>query len=307
MINLRSLDLNLLTVFEAIYEAGSITRAAERLALSVSATSHALSRLRDACGDDLFSRIGQGVQPSPVANRLYPEIRRALDLMRRSLAEAKGFVAESSTREFAISIPHPLGPVWALAIHEAAQRIAPNVVLRFETRTLPVEQTERMRAGAIDLAVDWKPPADDRFVLRRLFDDRLILVARTGHPRIGPGAPVDAVRREQFIRSYNRAGTQTEALARLVAAANELAIDWRLDVSEALEVPFVVARSDLLGFVPRSMIRRAVEDFGLQVIASPVEALPVPIQLIWHETRRGDEGHRWLRDFVAERIIAAVA
>ena len=61
MFNLRSLDLNLLTVFEAIYELGTVSSAAERLALSQSATRHALSRLRDACKDDLFVRANQGL------------------------------------------------------------------------------------------------------------------------------------------------------------------------------------------------------------------------------------------------------
>lgn len=304
MINLRSLDLNLLTVFEAVYEAGSVTRAAERLALSVSATSHAMARLRDVCGDELFSRIGQGLQPTPVATRIYPEIRKALDLLRRSIAEAKGFDPATSTREFAISIPHPLGPVWALALHQAAREAAPKVVLRFETRTLPVEQTERMRAGTLDLAVDWMPPPDERFVLRRLFEDRLLLVARGGHPRIGPDASPDAIRAECFVRGYHRSGPQPEALARLAAAADEVATDWRIEVSEALEVPLLVSRSDLLGFVPASMERRAVEDFGLQVIPCAIAGLPVPIMSIWHETRRSDEGHRWLRDFVAERVTA---
>ena len=68
MINLRSLDLNLLTVFEAIYEIGTVSGAGGRLALSKSATSHALSRLREACGDELFVRAGQGLAPTPIAS-----------------------------------------------------------------------------------------------------------------------------------------------------------------------------------------------------------------------------------------------
>ena len=67
MFNLRSLDLNLLTVFEAIYELGTVSGAADRLALSQSATSHALSRLREACRDDLFVRTRQGLSPTVVA------------------------------------------------------------------------------------------------------------------------------------------------------------------------------------------------------------------------------------------------
>src|SRR4051794_9865500 len=91
MFNLRSLDLNLLTVFEAIYELGTVSGAADRLALSQSATSHALSRLREACRDDLFVRTRQGLSPTPVAKDMYPAIKQALEALRAALEEASGF------------------------------------------------------------------------------------------------------------------------------------------------------------------------------------------------------------------------
>ena len=91
MFNLRRLDLNLLTVFEAIYELGTVSGAADRLALSQSAASHALARLRDACKDDLFVRARQGLSPTPAAQEMYPAIKQALDALRATLAEASGF------------------------------------------------------------------------------------------------------------------------------------------------------------------------------------------------------------------------
>jgi DNA-binding transcriptional LysR family regulator len=91
MFNLRSLDLNLLTVFEAIYELGTVGGAADRLALSQSATSHALSPLREACNDDLFVRARQGLTPTPVAEAMYPTINQALEALRAGLGEARGF------------------------------------------------------------------------------------------------------------------------------------------------------------------------------------------------------------------------
>ena len=91
MFNLRSLDLNLLTVFEAIYEVGTVGGAADRLVLSQSAASHALARLRDACKDDLFVRANQTLSPTAVAREMYPAIKQALDALRATLAEASGF------------------------------------------------------------------------------------------------------------------------------------------------------------------------------------------------------------------------
>ena len=84
-INLRSLDLNLLLVFEAILREGSVARAAERLFLSQPATSHALSRLRHRLKDQLFVRTPTGMSPTPRAERLARPVRRALDELQLAL------------------------------------------------------------------------------------------------------------------------------------------------------------------------------------------------------------------------------
>ena len=132
MFNLRSLDLNLLTVFEAIYELGTVSGAADHLALSQSAACHSLSRLREACRDDLFVRNRQGLSATPVAKEMYPAIKQALDALRATLAEASGFDPSTSQRRFRISIPHPMGPFYALDLQKAAAAIAPGIVLTFD-------------------------------------------------------------------------------------------------------------------------------------------------------------------------------
>jgi LysR family transcriptional activator for leuABCD operon len=304
MTNLRSLDLNLLTVFEAVYESGSIVRAAERLALSQSATSHAVTRLREACADDLFVRVGQGIAPTQVAQRIYPEIKRSLEGLRRSLAEARGFDPATSTRRFRIAIPHPTGPTWALALRAAAVAVAPGVRLEFDTRTTPSDLFELMRAGELDLAVDWVPAQGERFVSRRLFDDGLVFVARTGHPRATRKMGSDALRAEGFIRHRPRSGARSAAVQQLLDAIDALDLDWVLSLSEFLEVPYLVLTTDLIGYMPMSLWHAAQPSNLLQTIDTPLPSLAIPIFLLWHETRRADEGHLWLRDLVAGTVIA---
>jgi DNA-binding transcriptional LysR family regulator len=155
MFNLRSLDHNLLTVFEAIYELGSVGGAADRLAHSQSATSHALSRLREACNDDLFVRARQGLAPTPVAKAMYPTINQALAALRASLQEASGFDPSRSQRQFRVSIPHPMGPFYALDLRAAAAAVAPGIVLIFDTVSLPVDLEDKLRDGNMDIAIDW--------------------------------------------------------------------------------------------------------------------------------------------------------
>ena len=52
--NFNNLDLNLIVVFDSIFDEGSITKASEKLNLSQSAVSNALNRLRYTMKDDLF-------------------------------------------------------------------------------------------------------------------------------------------------------------------------------------------------------------------------------------------------------------
>lgn len=302
--NPRNLDLNLLVVFATVFECASITRAAERLALSQSATSHALSRLRDACNDDLFVRVGQGIVPTPVAKRIYPEIRRCLDGLHHAVGEARGFDPATSTRHFQLAIPHPMGPLWALALREVVSRTAPGVVLGFDTRTLPLETQDRMRAGELDACIDWLPSRHERFVNRKLFEDALVCIARGDHPRAGPTMTESAFRRERFVRVHNRPEGPSEAVEVLLRAITEIDLDWALWVSEYLEVPYVVLQTDLMGFVPRSQMQPRFNTAGLQVVPTPLPDVPIPIYLVWHETRRSDDGHRWLRRLVVDTIAA---
>ena len=201
MFNLRSLDLNLLTVFEAIYELGTVSGAADRLALSQSAASHALARLRDACKDDLFVRARQGLSPTPAAQEMYPAIKQALDALRTTLAEASGFDPDTSQRRFRITIPHPMGPFHALALRAAIAAAAPSVVITFDTVSRPVDLEEGLRDGIVDVAIDWLPVQLDPFVNRKLFDDRLVLLARRGHPLVGAGLAMEALLKAAVLKT----------------------------------------------------------------------------------------------------------
>ena len=101
--NLRSLDLNLLLVFEAILREGSVARAAERLHLSQPATSHALSRLRHRLKDQLFVRTPAGMTPTPRAERLARPVRRALDELQLAL-EPDAFSPATAERSFVVAL-----------------------------------------------------------------------------------------------------------------------------------------------------------------------------------------------------------
>lgn len=84
--NFRTLDLNLLRVFDAVMSEGSLTRAAEVLAITQPAASHALKRLHEAVGEGLFVRNAFGMTPTPKAQALWPQVRSALTALQLALA-----------------------------------------------------------------------------------------------------------------------------------------------------------------------------------------------------------------------------
>lgn len=300
MFNLRSLDLNLLTVFEAIYELGTVSDAADRLALSQSATSHALSRLREGCRDELFIRARQGLSPTSVAQAMYPPVKQALEALRASLAEASGFDPALSQRRFRISVPHPLGPFYALDIKAAVAAVAPGIGLTFDTVSVPIDLEVRLRDGKVDIAIDWLPVELDPFVNRKLFEDHLILIARKDHPSVKLGVTIDDLRKEEFVLPHSR--RDLEHLPQALGDFRRLELPEAVRISELLEIPTLVATTDLVGMFPLSMKQLLEERMGLQVIPFPLKLAPVPIYMIWHEARRKEAAHAWLREIVAARL-----
>src|SRR3954470_19477030 len=75
---LSAIDLNLLVILRALLRERHVTRAARQVGLSQSATSHALSRLRELCGDPLLVRHGRSLELTPRATQLLPGLERGL-------------------------------------------------------------------------------------------------------------------------------------------------------------------------------------------------------------------------------------
>jgi DNA-binding transcriptional LysR family regulator len=292
MLNLRSVDLNLLPVFEATYEERSLSRAAQRLAMTQSAVSHAMTRLRGLFNDELFIRRSKGVLPTPVADGIYAKLRGALGSVREAVAETRAFNPETSARRFFISIPHPLGPMIAVRLRERLARAAPGIEVAFSTRSRPVELDRGMREGRVDAAVDWIVPAGGRFHEVTLFEDAIVAVARHGHPARRARSIKD-LRNGQFVSLRPRIEGENPVTG--IQEWSRLNLNYALEVSEILEIFMVASQSDLFGLIPQSMLKVAHDYFGLQALAARPKAAAVPIKLVWHVSRERDPAHAFLR------------
>ncbi len=304
MFNIRSVDLNLLPVFEAVYEEKSLSHAAARIGMTQSAVSHALTRLRTVLRDDLFVRHSRGVTPTPAADGIYARLHEALGSVRETVTERRAFQPGTSTRSFFLSITHPLGPMIQLRLQERLAQAAPGIIVAASTRSRPIDLDRALREGRVDAAIDWLEPEGDHFESMVLFEDDLVAVAREGHPALRRPRSLKVLREGKFVKLRPRVDGDNP-----VAGLREwqrLNLETALEVSEILEVFMVASQSDLFGLIPRSMEKLARASLGLRSLGVAPKAVPVPIKLIWHSSRRADPAHSYLRkelDAVAARIV----
>jgi DNA-binding transcriptional LysR family regulator len=138
----------------------------------------------------------------------------------------------------------------------------------------------------------------------KLFDDQFVLVARSDHPLVKAPVTLDDLRKARFVSLHHRRAIEhlPPPLREGYRRFQKHGINPEFLVSELLEIPTVVASTDLLGPVLSSMIPLLEKRLGLQALASPLELASVPIYMVWHETRRHDAAHRWLREVTRQEL-----
>ena len=101
--NFRTLDLNLLRVFDVVMVERNVTRAAARLSMTQPAVSNALRRLREATHEELFIAGSTGVTPTAHAEAVWPAVREALDSLRTAL-DPQDFDPRRDARAFTLAM-----------------------------------------------------------------------------------------------------------------------------------------------------------------------------------------------------------
>ena len=178
--NWGAIDLNLLTVFDAVMQERNVTRAGAKLGLSQPAMSHALNRLRYMLKDQLFVRTPEGMVPTPRAEQLAAPLRRALSELQSAL-EPEAFDPSKAERRFAIAVNNYGAIVIAPSLVCAAAMAAPRVQFNLRpSGTLRV--LDMLDRGELDLALGNYTEAGERFGVVQLLSDDVVMMMRKAHP-----------------------------------------------------------------------------------------------------------------------------
>ena len=173
------MDLNLLRVFDALYEERSVTRAGNRLRVTQSAVSHALARLRGILGDELFIKGPDGMTPTAKARAVGPRLRAGLLELQAALT-TDAFDPATAEYHYAIAADPYACAVLLPRVIGRVRSIAPAVDIRITPG--PANITEALDTGRLDLAIAGYGRVPERLGLHQLLHDRLVWVMRADHP-----------------------------------------------------------------------------------------------------------------------------
>ena len=150
--SLHQFDLNLLPVFEALVSEAHVTRAAEKVFLSQSATSHALARLRKQLDDPILVRCGNGLQPTPRAQAMLGDVRELLGLLEQTLSPPPDFDPLTSERTFTLAVTDYVEAVVMPDLMPQLMQQAPHLTFNLEMIG-PEASLEKLESGEVDLVV----------------------------------------------------------------------------------------------------------------------------------------------------------
>lgn len=286
--HISDFDLNLLHVFQAVHDNGSVSRAAERLGMSQPAVSHALARLRRSLGDPLFVRAAGGVAATPRALRFARQAAAALRLLDGAIQEADAFDPARSHRRFAVHMSDIGADEFLPLLMAPLRPQAPDV--RLEVVQLdPGAIAPALEAGRIDLAFGYLPglTGTER---APLLDEHYVVLLRRGHPLAGRLTDREALHRLDFVLVASHA----EPARALHLAGLESRI--RLTLPHFTVAPSILEASDLALVMPSRPARRFAGRHALQVVEADLGLPPFTVSIHWTWRLNADPGHRWLRE-----------
>jgi DNA-binding transcriptional LysR family regulator len=294
-------DLNLLIALDALLAEGSVAGAARRLALSPSAVSRALARLRAATADPLLVRAGRVMVPTPYAEELRGRVRDLAQDARAVLRPpARTVRVAELDRSFTIraneGFLEALGPRLVAAVTE----VAPGVRLRFAPK--PDKDPRPLREGLVDLELGVSGEAGPELRVQALFRDHFVGIAREGHPLLA--GEITPERYAAF--GHVVASRRGQASGPVDAALAALGLVRKVVVVvPGFPAALAIARaSDLVALATRSLMGALAErepasgSTGLRSFPLPVPTEPITISQLWHPRQDADPAHRWLRGLV---------
>lgn len=289
---LNRLDLNLLHVFDTIYREGSLTRAAKALHLTQPAVSHSLSRLREHFDDPLFTRQGNQMIPTPLARRFLESMRPGLTQIQGAVNQFHAFDPATQRKTYSLALRDILESTF---LPQLMQRLDPYPELEIISQRIPRRDMEtQLAAGKLDFAVDVLLPVSNQTAHELLRRDRLVILARAGHPLAEGELTMDRYIAAQHVLVSSRTegpGIEDFELSRLGVQRH-----IRLRCQHYYAACRVVEGTDLLLTMPETYARIIAERADIHILTPPADLPDLDVHLYWHKAYEREPALIWFRE-----------
>ncbi|WP_460997324.1 LysR family transcriptional regulator [Simiduia litorea] len=297
---MAKLDVNLMVVFEAIYDEGTTTRAAERLHLSQSAVSHALARLRDLYQDPLFVRHGHKMLASPLTERVIHQVKNGLQALRQSVDNAHHFTPAQLQQEFRLGVRDAIESALLPALLPKLTHLAPQLTLSCHQHHPSLITGELLVDDKLDLSIEALQPVSEQIFHTCLFRESLSVVGRAKHDRL---------QRNISLESYL---AEPQILVTLLASGGEL-VDHALARSglrrnvvarcqSYYSAAQLLLQSNYLTVMPSGMAKMLSQTLALAFQPIPFDVPLLELHLYWHQRKDLDPANRWLRGHIVDAL-----
>ncbi len=290
------LNMRLLQIFDEVFRTRSVSRAAENLDVGQPSISMGLAKMRAHFGDPLFVRTSAGMEPTPMAQQLSPIVHGALQLLDQALGTEATFDPATSERRFCVATTDVTQTLVLPRLLERFSREAPNVSLRVVR--INDQALRGLESGEVDLVLGYVPEMRSGHYQQRLLARDFVCIASSRHPRIGKTLPLAMFDAEaHVVVTASGSGLQH---ADHILAARRVKRRIKLEVPNLIGLDAIIANSELLATVNRSVGQLFAMGGGVRVFEHPVKLPGYLVKQHWHERYHLDPGSQWLRRAVAD-------
>ncbi len=300
---IHQLDLNLLKIFESIYQEQNMSQSAEALHITPSAVSHALKRLREHLGDPLFQRSNNKMLPTPACQRMAPLIIDTLSRLRQILQNWGDFQPLVSQHHFRLGIHHALEPSILPKLAKGLTELAPNT--RFSSVKVARENLSReLAAGHIDMAFDVALPIKLPVLHKKLIDDAFCVVLRKAHRLHGCLDQPSYFAAKHISVSNRPSGSSAEDI---LLQQQGLSRDIAIRCQNYYTAKAMLAESDLLLTLPYELAKQLLSEQSANNELT-IQPLPMPLSgiethLYWHQNTQDDAALSWFRGVLSDLLV----
>ncbi|OPX00322.1 LysR family transcriptional regulator [Citrobacter sp. A316] len=244
--DLKKFDLNLLVIFECIYQHLSISKAATTLYITPSAVSQSLQRLRTQFNDPLFIRSGKGITPTVTGVNLHHHLEQNLNNLEQTINIMHG---SSLKKKFIIYSPQITTNLGVIELINTLRKNS-DVEVEHHDIIMTADTAENILAYRKADLIITTAPVYNRSIVCTLFKTiECVLTCSRNHPRMNESATLAQILEEQFTLYL----TEEAGIKEYQSQANALLTNRKIGFSSdsLMSITNVIAGTDIIGIIPK--------------------------------------------------------